>query len=361
MKPRTYPVPQWVRTAHLAPTTTLDELELIRDFNGEVGDWARRILAAARGPFLVQTMGKDRQLPRGLLPSEDSDVVIGLVNHKDETWTPKGWRNTGPVVGSLIDLPPDDIAFVVRAFDEGASAVLLHPATPVAWLDRHPRRDLDRLNALTAAKEAKTKGYPKLPDTAKIVAVVDELDRNAVLELIAILPGSRVVRRHDGLWYPDRGWAQTMKSVKPPPVVVLKPEIRQSVISQVDEATKAQPFEETGLPPKPKQPRAAAALLATCASLEERAEEAFCQFVLAAAEQAMTADVGSPVSGMPAKLQKYWAFGEGALKIRWGTPGAWTRCHRNLTKYVGPFRAKGTCTNLAKLRGGHGVATHVGD
>lgn len=41
-------------------------------------------------------------------------------------------------------------------------------------------------------------------------------------------------------------------------------------------------------------------------------------------------------------LRQYWTRGKGAAKIRWGTPGDWTRCVRNLEKYLGP-RAKGYC------------------
>jgi len=42
------------------------------------------------------------------------------------------------------------------------------------------------------------------------------------------------------------------------------------------------------------------------------------------------------------KLRKYWVRGEGALKIRWGTPGDFDRCVTQMTKYVGE-RAKGLC------------------
>lgn len=41
-------------------------------------------------------------------------------------------------------------------------------------------------------------------------------------------------------------------------------------------------------------------------------------------------------------LRQYWTHGEGAAKIRWGTPGDWTRCVRQLSKYMGP-RSKGYC------------------
>jgi len=42
-------------------------------------------------------------------------------------------------------------------------------------------------------------------------------------------------------------------------------------------------------------------------------------------------------------LRRYWTIGKGGLKIRWGTPGDWTRCYRHLKKYMGP-RAKGYCS-----------------
>lgn len=46
--------------------------------------------------------------------------------------------------------------------------------------------------------------------------------------------------------------------------------------------------------------------------------------------------------GNAEKLRRYWTTGKGAAKIRWGTPGDWTRCVRQLSKYMGP-RAKGYC------------------
>ena len=367
MKYRDYPVPVFVASAHLGAVTTLDQLDPVASFNGDAGDWARRILRRSSPQYINRVTDSERRLPRGLIDTDyDETIVIGLVDWDGRAWMGDNWSEQ-PLIAAgdedhIVDLTPGDVAFIVRAFDEGADAVLLHPAVPVARLDWVPDRGLVEERTLVAAAAAESKGYPKLPDNAKVVAVVDELDRNAVIELLAVLSGARVLRRHDGLWYPDKGWANTLKSVKPPPVVALKePELRDGVITQVDEATKGQPFEETGKvkPPKAPKPRTGSGLVETVLEvLNESAADAFCWAVVSAA---MQADIGSPVSGMPAKLQKYWAFGKGALKIRWGTPGAWTRCHRNLTKYVGPHRAKGTCTNLAKLRGGHGVATHVGD
>jgi len=48
--------------------------------------------------------------------------------------------------------------------------------------------------------------------------------------------------------------------------------------------------------------------------------------------------------GNAERLRRYWTIGKGGLvKIRWNTPGDWTRCYRNLKKYMGP-RAKGYCS-----------------
>lgn len=54
-------------------------------------------------------------------------------------------------------------------------------------------------------------------------------------------------------------------------------------------------------------------------------------------------DVNPGDSGGNNNLEHYWKFGKGAIKIRWGTPGDWTRCNRHLVKYVGPERAARIC------------------
>ena len=50
-------------------------------------------------------------------------------------------------------------------------------------------------------------------------------------------------------------------------------------------------------------------------------------------------------------LRRYWTVGKGAAKIRWNTPGDWTRCVEHLSKYMGP-RAKGWCALRHKERNG---------
>ena len=60
-------------------------------------------------------------------------------------------------------------------------------------------------------------------------------------------------------------------------------------------------------------------------------------------EEAMTDT--HPGDGNAARLRTYWLVGPGAIKIRWGTPGDFTRCVTHLTKYM-PGRAEGYCQNL---------------
>ena len=47
------------------------------------------------------------------------------------------------------------------------------------------------------------------------------------------------------------------------------------------------------------------------------------------------------------RLRTYWTRGEGAAKIRWGQPGDFNRCRRQLAKYVpNPSYLAGTCANM---------------
>ena len=46
-------------------------------------------------------------------------------------------------------------------------------------------------------------------------------------------------------------------------------------------------------------------------------------------------------------LRRYWQTGKGSAKIRWGTPGDFTRCVKQTRKYLGPG-AKGYCALMHK-------------
>ena len=54
------------------------------------------------------------------------------------------------------------------------------------------------------------------------------------------------------------------------------------------------------------------------------------------------------------RLRRYWSSsGQGGMvKIRWGTEGDWTRCVRELSKYMTRDEAEGYCQNLHKRNTG---------
>ena len=65
-----------------------------------------------------------------------------------------------------------------------------------------------------------------------------------------------------------------------------------------------------------------------------------------------------PGEGDAETLRRYWTTGEGAAKIRWGTPGDFDRCVRQLEKYM-PGRAEGYCNLLHHRALGIYPATHA--
>lgn len=75
-----------------------------------------------------------------------------------------------------------------------------------------------------------------------------------------------------------------------------------------------------------------------------------CRCVLKAAAPtgrtaSMAEDVEDLASRMPPQLKRYWLVGEGAAKIRWGTPGSFGRCVRELRDDF-PQDPEGLCANL---------------
>lgn len=61
------------------------------------------------------------------------------------------------------------------------------------------------------------------------------------------------------------------------------------------------------------------------------------------------------------ELEKYWKFGIGAAKIRWGSDGDFTRCTRHLAKHVGLARSKRICAQWHHDMTGIWPGHHGGD
>jgi len=152
---------------------------------------------------------------------------------------------------------------------------------------------------------------PKTSDVPVLhMAVVSPDDPQAVMDLVALVPASdksnqpAAFIRKDGKWIADPQMLMDLRSVTPPPVVVLDDATLIDVLSQVDD--------------KP---------ITAAGGLDRN-------------------------RGQAEKLRRYWLYGKGAAKIRWRTPGDWTRCYRQLAKYMGP-RAKGYCALRHKEANGY--------
>ncbi len=174
--------------------------------------------------------------------------------------------------------------------------------------------------SIIAAAEAEKDLTPETTDIpAKYLAIVSPDDKAAVMDLIALVPKTATTtapmlyERIDGKWVPNEQILIDLKSPTPPPVVELKDkEILDDVLKQVDDI---------------KEVTASAAVM---------------RYWYQVVEPVLAAGGLDRNRGNAEALRRYWTQGKGAAKIRWGTPGDWTRCVRQLSKYMGP-RAKGYC------------------
>lgn len=349
--PRKYEVPTAL-VAGGAPYTSLDEMDYLSTLDTRLGAWCRKVLARESAKVLDEVLGSGfRHLPKGIeVEYEDEFVVIGLIREDGQTWMGDEWQNERPLLASAetVELDDYEVAYVARSLLEGASGVVLRPEIPKAFLAAGP-----------PVEEAPAETNDALPEGAIPVAIVDPLDQNAVLELLAVAPGPEVLRRNDGSWQVDHGWVELLASLSPPKMVKLDPEMVDNVKAQVDQSTAGSEFKELGrgdwdLYQSP---------VTASAYLQQLQQETLVAGLTA--NMALVAVAGRELSPKDIKnterLKRYWTTGPGALKIRWGTPGAWRRCHRHALKYMPPHIAAGWCTNISKRLGGHGVATHVGE
>jgi hypothetical protein len=252
-------------------------------------------------------------------------------------------------------------------------------------------------------------------DEALYFAIVDEIDKTAVMDAIAIVkqggaPSAFI--RSNAVWTPSPDTLTILQGSTPPPVVELPdPETVKTVLQQIDAHDSGADQTEVSdeMAPQPGEvPLAASgfampdgsytiinpsdieeAVLASGAvpdlfvkaHIRKRARAlnrmdlvpaAWREFTLAEIGE-LTASTslygefgeiivasGAPKSGgSAAQLKAYWTIGKGSLKVRWGTPGDLTRCHRHLSKYVGPQRAWGLAQSYHRSL--FGVYNHTHD
>lgn len=219
------------------------------------------------------------------------------------------------------------------------------------WLKNKTNKHWSR--PVTAAASGEAEPVEVDPNTSDVqpvyMAVVSPDDPRAVFKLISLVPASSesnqpmVYAREEGEWRRDEATLGDLKSATPPPVVALDEDTLDDVLVQVDEAQGAAE-EESSVASEP----VAVPTEPDPGTADSSPAEEFALMVLWGPnknimDQAMVAAGGADRNrGGAEKLRRYWLHGEGALKIRWGTPGDWTRCVRHLSKYMGP-RARGYC------------------
>lgn len=321
---------------------TVDEAELCRAiFGNDSADlcaWVDRVLRA-----------EDARWPDSTGVAYMSDAPYGFVGVETAS---------GVVVGSITEhrvegvSRPDAMA-AMRAFAEGHTVLVVNDAIPVALLAAPM---VSPAEAEAPSEEAPTPAEPvqtDLPDPeAKVLIEVSPQDETAVLDLWAMRrEGDNVTvwRRHDGKWESDPAFLALVSSGPMPKFLLMEPgdPVLAAVLPQVDASTKGKPFEPTVAP-----------VAASGFGVYDPRDMSLLVLVARGKRGGLKKAAGVGKGGNAETLRRYWAYGEGAAKIRWGVGGDWYRCRKLLSKYMG-VRAKGYCQNLHIRVLGYSTATHA--
>lgn len=303
------------------------------------------ILAEPRTPIDRQ----QAQLP-GTLPAltrRDLKQIIdsfpAWVKKQRDAFKP---QNSGDDQPTGTPSEPSRRASTGRSIDVEAYS---HPLL-TTWLKKKASAATYRPLTAAAVSDKPTELSPETSDVEPVyMAIVSPDDPRAVFKLISLVPANSqsnqpmVYSREEGEWKRDESTLGDLKSATPPPVVALDESTLDDVLVQVD-GTQGVGGEETPMAAEP----VAVPTEPDVGSVTASADDQFALMVLWGPnknimEQALVAAGGADRNrGGAEKLRHYWTRGAGAAKIRWGTPGDWTRCFRNLSKYLGP-RARGYC------------------
>lgn len=257
--------------------------------------------------------------------------------------------------------------------------------------DEVDNRDKENRPKTTFADEASYEPDPDaiaptdisgLPESSRaFTAIVDKDDQNAVLNLAVLAKVEGKIHafvRMNSAWYSAPELLAKFQSTDPPFLVELEDQEQiASVIEQIDTGDLGAEDREEEEAPESDEEAIAAAMAAYYEYKDEsHARDAVIlasmtgnhhlltrEIVLASGlgllDARATDDYGMVLvsAGVPGiadtpsdyaavrRLKNYWLHGAGSAKIRWGAPGDWGRCNRNLTKYMGA-RAKGYCQKL---------------
>jgi DNA-binding ferritin-like protein len=199
-------------------------------------------------------------------------------------------------------------------------------------------------NSILAAGEPQAQALtPETSDVPPIyMAIVAQDDPQAVMNLVALIPANSksteptLFKRSEDKWVQDERLLTDLNSPTPPPVIVLDDDSLADVMSQMSKATQAR-SEERALEQEADAQGAPAPIKASVDQVLSILWSNTGELLAIAAAGGLDRNRGNAE-----KLRRYWTVGEGGAKIRWGTGGDWTRCVRQLSKYMGP-RAKGYC------------------
>lgn len=245
---------------------------------------------------------------------------------KAATYPNRGWYNPMRTDDVVAQKSAKEVGYKAPQGGKGGGSRYSYSKTTSGGVTTTTRSSstYSDINGLTAAGEAK-KLSPTNSDVPVIyMAIVAEDDPQAVMDLVCLVPATDqsteavTFSRKDGKWVENSQVIFDLNSPTPPPVIVLDDETLIDVLSQVD----------------PEEEKPVTASIDKTLSLLWDASGSLL---------AVTAAGGADRNkGNAEKLRRYWTVGEGGAKIRWNTGGDWTRCVRQLSKYMGP-RAKGYC------------------
>jgi hypothetical protein len=264
-------------------------------------------------------------VPKGFKLYED-----GSIGPNDPKNPPKGSYDsskTGPSgqAGKAVETFTDSVTNRVRTkYSDGNSTWYGEKNTVVApgfrmeedgsW-SRIKKPSL-QASGFIAAAEAEVELTPDTSDVPPVyMAIVSPDDPQAVMELVSLVPATSTTtapmtyKRKPGKWEKDEQILNDLNSPTPPPVIVLDDDNLALVLDQIDSVKPA---------------------TASISNIDSR--------IIAL----MAAGGLDKNKGNAEQLRRYWLYGKGAAKIRWNTAGDWTRCVRQLSKYMGP-RSKGYC------------------
>jgi hypothetical protein len=222
-----------------------------------------------------------------------------------------------------------------------------------------PELDYDEIDAAGDQDSVTAAVEPPPGDFTKVVylALIEEDDQKSVQDLVALV--STKAGAADAFVFGDKGWEESqevltkLQAPAPPPIQQLEDWQTESIVAQIqstgalsDEA-KAEPWEDTpadavhAQPENPDGPQETV----KASAFSEIAEGGVIwgpdnRQILSIILAAGGADRNR---GNAETLRRYWTVGKGGAKIRWGIDsGAYTRCVRHLSRYLGP-RAHGYC------------------